>query len=195
MLKLVAALLIFGAIVSQFWTGREIRHPPGVIAPRDPVQHDLRNAQQISKDGYMITPLARFEVEARVLGAERYRMGRESDLSPVDLALGWGAMSSQPILDEINISQRNRFYFWNTREFPIPRRAIEIHSANMHLIPASDEIDRTLRSVRKGHVVRFEGYLVRVEASDGWHWQSSLTRKDTGAGACEVVYVEQLSFL
>jgi hypothetical protein len=30
---------------------------------------------------------------------------------------------------------------------------------------------------------------VQVNTPDGWRWRSSLTREDTGGGACEVVYV------
>jgi hypothetical protein len=54
-------------------------------------------------------------------------------------------------------------------------------------------VRRALKKVRKGNVVRFSGSLVRVDAPDGWHWISSLTRKDSGAGACEVVWVKDFS--
>jgi len=62
----------------------------------------------------------------------------------------------------------------------------------MHMIPADDRIEKMLKSVRPGEVVKLSGYLVQVNASDGWHWKSSLTREDTGNGACEVVYVKEL---
>ena len=130
-----------------------------------------------------------------VLGKENYYLGREAELSPVDLAFGWGPMSDEKVLKHISISQSNRFYYWSTRKFPIPRRQIEINSANMHLIPANDDIKKRLKSVREGQVIRLQGYLVRVQASDGWNWQTSLTRKDVGAGACELIWVEQLSIL
>jgi hypothetical protein len=187
--------VILGAIVFQLLTDREIRYPPGLVAPDTPIQMEVRGTEPIVKEGYRITPLATFEVEARVLSTRRYRFGRESDLSPIDLALGWGPMSDQQVLDKISISQSGRFYFWRSNELPIPVKVISRHSANMHLIPATSDIDRELKRVRKGNVVSFEGYLVKIEAEDGWRWNSSLTRDDTGNGACEVVYVEQLSVL
>ena len=49
-----------------------------------------------------------------------------------------------------------------------------------------------LRSVRPGEVVHLEGFLVDVKRDDGWHWNTSLTREDTGAGACEIVLVETI---
>ncbi len=78
--------------------------------------------------------------------------------------------------------------------FPIPRREIETHSANMHPIPANDGVRRVLDGVRQGEIVEITGSLVNVAANDiDWRWASSLTRDDTGAGACELVLVEQLA--
>ena len=62
----------------------------------------------------------------------------------------------------------------------------------MHTIPATRQIERRLANLRPGQVVALAGYLVEVHAADGWQWRSSLTREDTGAGACELVWVETL---
>ncbi len=63
----------------------------------------------------------------------------------------------------------------------------------MHLIPARGAVKATLLKARSGDLVRLEGYLVRCEGPDGFRWQSSLTREDTGDGSCEVVWVESAS--
>jgi hypothetical protein len=173
------------------WEARPIVHPPGVLVSDDPVQTDLGpSPPRLSKAGYQILPLQSFSLVARVLSKERYRFDEAADIAPVDLALGWGRMSDQAILDAFDISQSGRFYFWHVDRFPIPRREIETHSANMHMIPANDEVKRELLSVRAGQVVSLSGYLVEVRGPNGWRWRSSLTREDTGAGACEVVWVE-----
>jgi hypothetical protein len=59
----------------------------------------------------------------------------------------------------------------------------------MHMIPADEPTAEVLKSVRAGDHVRVDGWLVQADATDGWHWRSSTTRDDVGAGACEVVYV------
>jgi hypothetical protein len=178
----------------QAWPSSAIRHPAGVVAPREPVQEMLTGARPIVHKGFRILPLARFEVEARVLGAERYWLWREATLAPIDLALGWGPMSDQHVLDRLELSQGNRSYHYRWRGAPpIPVDRIVEHSANMHLIPASPDVWKRLRAVRPGQVVRFSGALVSARADDGWRWDSSLTRKDSGPGSCELVWVEQLS--
>jgi len=180
----------------KLWSEREASHPPGALVHDTPTQASIEpSAHTLSKNGYRIEPLERFTLEARVLGAERYRFGREADLSPLDLALGWGPMSDTAVLEKIEISQSNRFYFWHVEAFPIPRREIEVNSANMHMIPADAAVERELSRVRKGSIVRLRGYLVEAVAKDGWRWRSSLTREDTGNGACELVWVERLEVL
>ena len=151
-----------------------------------------RNTIQI--DDYVITPLADVEITAKVLGKENYYLDRESDISPVDLALGWGRMSDPAVLEQISISQSSRWYYWKTPKFPIPRKEIETHSANMHIIPANDYVRDNLKEVEEGQHVKIRGNLVRVDASDGWFWKSSLTRNDTGNRACELVYVTDMAY-
>ena len=146
----------------------------------------------MTKGAYRIVPLEDFSIEARVLSAKRYRFDRESDLAPIDLALGWGPMANPAVLQKVSVSQGDRWYYWRVAEFPIPRRDIETHSANMHMIPATSAIEEKLKSAKEGDIVRLTGYLVEVLSPDGWRWRSSLSREDTGAGACEVVWVERL---
>ena len=63
-----------------------------------------------------------------------------------------------------------------------------------HMIPAHAAVARKLNQVRPGHIVRLRGYLVAVSADDGWQWRSSLSRTDTGNGACELMWVESVEF-
>jgi hypothetical protein len=61
------------------------------------------------------------------------------------------------------------------------------------MIPADAQIARQLKALRPGQVIEFSGRLVEVRHSDGWYWKSSLSREDSGNGACELVLVEHLS--
>lgn len=169
----------------------EVTLGPGVMAKEAPVQRDAVSLQKFQLDDYEIIPAARFDIKAKVLGSKSYTFGREADLSPVDLALGWGPMSDESILQKITISQSNRFYRWHVEEFPIPRREIETNSANMHMIPANKTIASKIKAARHGDIITLSGHLVNVKARDGWLWKSSLTRQDTGGGACELIWVEQ----
>lgn len=160
---------------------------PGEAPLQSPVPSDL---PPFRLQAATLTPLAGFSVDARVLSREDYHAGRESDLSPTDLALGWGAMRDDAVLSRLDISQSGRWYHYAWRgEPPLPPGDIARSSANMHLIPATEAVAAALHRVRRDDRVRIDGWLVEADAPDGWHWRSSLTRDDTGDGACEVIYV------
>lgn len=166
---------------------------PASKAP--PVSGDLASGQLRIAD-HRVEALQPFQLEeALVLGREDYRFDRGAQVSPTDLALGWGPMADPGLSGQIEIRQSNRWYYWRADELPIPRREIERHSANMHMIPASAAVAATLDRLQAGARIRLSGQLVRVEGDDGFQWVSSLSREDTGAGACELVWVEQLTVL
>lgn len=165
--------------------------PPGIIAARAPEQTAVDHPP-IRIDEYQIFPVASFSLEARVLGREDYSMDREADLAPTDLAFGWGPMSDTAILEHFDINQSGRWYRWYADELPLTRKTVETHSANMHLVPASETVADELDDVEENDLVRLDGFLINVVADDGWRWNSSLTRTDTGGGACELIYVTDL---
>ena len=184
----VALLALWGGW--SWWQARPLHPLPGVLAPDDPVQTPLDTPMAAIRIGdFTLTPRARFDLTARVLSTERYRFDAGAALVPEDFALGWGRMSDSSVLGDIDISQSGRFYHWSVRRFPIPRREIEIHSANMHLIPADAVVRRALGRARTGQLVTLDGYLVDADRADGWRWRTSLSRDDTGDGACELFYV------
>jgi len=86
----------------------EIKQPPGVLAPDKPVQTKIAQHKTWEKDEYHFTALAKIDLRAKVLGKERYRYDRESDIAQYDLALGWGRMSDQTVVDRLDINQRSR---------------------------------------------------------------------------------------
>ena len=189
---LLSALIGFGAW--QYWQDRPVSTPDGQLAPESPQQTDLKTPQTYTQGQYTLTALARYDITARVLGKERYTFDAGAELVPVDLALGWGAMSDSSVLQSLDISQNNRFYFYRWRDQPpIPAQDIVSHSANTHLIPSSPSIEKKIKSVRPGQIVRIQGSLVEAKAPDGRTWRSSLTRDDSGNGACELVYVESFT--
>jgi hypothetical protein len=163
-----------------------------VLVKADPAQTNITPMTLPAIGSYRIEAVALYDITARILHTKRYWTGR-NDLVPVDIAAGWGRMSDQAVLDGLTISQSNRFYFYRwSNQPPIPPQEIVTHSANMHLIAAASRITSAVSGLRAGQVVSMHGYLVNVSAPDGFHWRTSLTRSDTGNGACELFYVEDI---
>ena len=188
----ILSAVAFAYLLARQWEERPIAHAPGVLVPEIPAQTDLQT-YTFMMDGYQLTRRAEFEIHARVLSTRNYYLGDESDLSPLDLALGWGVMSDQAVLDRLKISQSSRWYRarWDFPE-PLSEQQFITNSSNMHMIPAQKGVARTLKKLRSGDLVTVNGYLVDVDHDSGWRWRTSMSRTDTGSGACEIVYVESL---
>jgi hypothetical protein len=180
----VAGIALFAAW--RLYSTRDISHSPGVLAPADPEQHDIDGAPVIPRGAVTLRPRAEFGATVRILWREDYSLGELAALVPTDFAVGWGPMSDSAVLQRVKISQSNRFYYWRTETWPVSREQIETHSANWHVIPGNEVVRAALRRLRVGSVVELHGELVDIEGREGG-MRTSLTRGDTGAGACEIL--------
>lgn len=166
--------------------------PPRVVSGDMPRQSALAETMvaPIRLQAATLSPLAGFSIDARVLSRKDYSRGREAELSPTDLALGWQRMADDAVLSQLEVNQGGRWYHYRWRgDPPIAPQEIARSSANMHLIPADETTARALRAVRRDDRVRIDGWLVEARAADGWRWRSSTSRDDSGQGSCEVIYV------
>lgn len=172
-------------------SGRAVEHPPGVLVDKEPLQTSS-DAAMFTIGEFEVTPRAHFDIAARVLSVEHYKLGTDAKLSPIDFAVGWGAMSDSAVLDHFRVTQGARFFTIYPDAQAIDLREALHGATNMHLIPANGRIRDQLEAVRPGHVVRLQGMLVNISGPGGYTWNTSLTRNDTGAGACELFYVEDV---
>jgi hypothetical protein len=192
-----AVLLIYIGWGGWNWySDRPFRQPDGVLAADDPQQTNLLTGDKVQAGRWTLTVRADYRVTARILARERYHFDALADLVPEDLALGWGPMSDNRILRTIDISQSNRFYYWRAQQGSLlPKESIITHSANTHVIPQNKMIARQLSRLRPGQVVTLSGELVDGVRDDGRWIKTSLVRDDTGAGACEVLLVNDIALL
>jgi hypothetical protein len=191
----------FGSLlaVALLWAGyvylhRPITYPPGVLITSEPEQTTLlESAVPIERGAFHLKPLAHFALDARLLHRKIYHWDRQSALAPVDLAVGWGPMSDQAVIDRLNITQSMRFFWYEYQQTPpIAKEEIVCHGTNLHIIPATSAIASRCKSLRIGTLIHLSGELVEATGPDIGTWRSSLSRTDSGNGACELVLVEEL---
>ena len=187
----VSAYIGWGAW--QWLADRPVHPPDGVLAPNEPQQVDVSESTKRQVSRWTLTVRAHYRITARILAVERYRFDALAPLIPEDLALGWGPMSDNRVLQTVEISQSNRFYYWQgSPNTVVGRDEIIAHSANTHVIPDNPLIAEQLSHLRRGQVVTLDGDLVDAVRDDGRWIKTSLVRTDTGAGSCEVVLVEHV---
>ena len=205
---LIILMLLLGA--SLLWTVSLMRNPTAAAGNADvPLQPsgtpsqtalNLTQSPPITHRSWFTTwsatPRAGYRIDARVLRTRRYYLDLYAHFSPVDFALAWGPMGNPEVDAWVTWDQHDRWYYYRVpEEAPFDLREIRDHSANVHIIPANPALESALRNVEAGDVIRLEGYLVDVEVNVlGFQFETttSLSREDSGAGACEVLLVEKL---
>lgn len=166
----------------------------------DPVQKETPSTPFTLTRGdysFTISPQVSYDISAEVKSVCTYGSDWNSSLSPIDFALAWGGLTEDKTRGHIKYSQSNRWYYYEYgAESPYEKNYIKDHSANHHILPATENLKRAVLSVKKGQRIRLKGSLVFVDGKSGggqtvW-WRSSLTRTDEGDGACEVLWVTEM---
>lgn len=193
-MKQILIVLIIGSFLFYLYhRSQPVSLGDGVKATNEPIQKTIDKGIPFRYNEFKITPLADFQINAKVILKKDYSYDTEAELSPTDLALGWGRMSDEAVLSKLSISQSGRWYRYRYKNAPIPQKEIQTHSANMHLIPADDNVAKIIKAVKAGQIIEIDGQLVEAENTETkWTWKSSLTRNDTGGGACELIFVKAL---
>ncbi len=195
-------ILIFGVLAGLYY----YYNKPEIISFDDspintnktPRQTTLFRPKSIEhKTGLLnlsINPMARYSISARVLAKRRYVRGWESEISPWDIVFGWGEAADETKTENLRIKQAVRWYSFRIKgEMELSAKYISRHTSNNHIIPANNNIRKVILFLQKSEIVYMEGYLVNVSGKKGnqnIHWNTSLSRDDTGMGACEIFYVD-----
>lgn len=200
-------IIIIVLIVSGFLSCRYHQKPKydeqsyGLEFDRNAEPIQLNNIKKESIDVFKkkasvkINFISSYNAFVKIKGKKNY-FDSEAWFAPTDLIFVWGKLVDIELDKFISYGQAGRWYYYRYKQgTPVSRSYIINHSANTHIIPASDNIKRAVDSLQVGDFALFEGYLVNAEASyEGRAYTkvSSLRRSDEGAGSCEVFYVEKV---
>jgi hypothetical protein len=149
------------------------------------------------EDGvFELKPKAKYKASVMVMSKKSYSHGWPGKIAPIDLALAWGKLTEPQYDKHIDYSQSDRWYYFQyDSESPLTGGYIGDHSANNHIIPATENVRKALKSIKKKQKVVLEGYLVYLKGTykgGEVFWNTSLTRKDHGDNACELFFVEKV---
>jgi hypothetical protein len=204
--------LLFSALAALFTFGLSLNSRDSAVYQWafQPIQAHLQPAQSVirpetavpivwEREGvtWTLLPRADYQIAARVVGRAVYE-DEVAAVVPFDLALGWGEMSDPAVDKWIRWRQADRWYYyqWGSKS-PYKGNDIGHQSANVHIIPATDNLNRHLGRLRASDLILLEGLLVDVLSQrneDSRFWYTSLSRTDSGGGACEIFYVTRLVF-
>lgn len=173
-----------------------IEYDNGIVVSFDvPIQKNTQSEPFIvEKDGkkYEITPLKDYVLSGVVLSKKGYS-DYGSKLAPYDFAFAWGELINPENRKGVDFWQSNRWYYFRTDSSQQDVKFIDDRSANVHLVPKNENILKAMKSTPKYKEVTYIGKLISIKGiDDNFSWSSSLSRTDTGDGACELMYVEKI---
>lgn len=168
----------------------------------NPVQVMCRHTRPITiegQDGFQKATmkfLARYKVKGKVVAMQQI-LDRGSWMSAADVGIAWGKMVEPKVDQYMRYSQRGRFlnYFFKPG-LSVSRKYVQLHISNNHILTVSNSMLNVVKNLEVDDDIVFDGYLVELFGTGRrgykFKWKSSLIRKDTGDGACEVMYVERI---
>lgn len=176
--------------------GPEIHDDPLQFVVADPVM-TIHYADVL----YQVEPLFDYQIYGLVVSYRHHSGERmlhklwNDHLNMADLCIVWGSNATDLAL--------NQFDFWNgqftcnirTRDTVAWQSFVMRQLSNNHLLSADDVIRDKIGDVRIGDVVRIRGKLASYSANGQTIRGTSITRDDTGNGACETVFVEDFQIV
>lgn len=206
------SLLAVSLILIIFFIAKNITFPTYETVTN---LYNLPEPVQKNAEGYVIkyisgTPIsisyvASYHIYGAVISTyDYYEYNLQNTLSPIDVALAWGKMADPENYSKIQWqSKSNRFLYHriidNSLLNDMTKSYIDLHFSNNHLIASSEEIKKLIKQIKVGDYISIEGYLVNVtykkDNNYTYYWNSSTNRYDDGDGACEVIYVTNITWL
>lgn len=162
----------------------------------EPLQTELLpgdSAAPCCRDAYCwkFEPLYRYDISAYVFGVSHKLASDFDGVMAADLGLLWGENARDGLYRHTELRVRMDWFraSWkNGDHFNMDA------AANTHIVTCHPEVYKKVRDVRMGDQVRLRGLLVGVDISKGSSGspvsaRSSVSRTDSGGGACEILYV------
>jgi hypothetical protein len=207
--RYLAVSLLLCVVGAGYLTARDVALPDvsrvdRAIKEAEPLQEATeRGAFTTTIKGYTYTLTRRvaYEIAGLVVSQHRgdalFNLYHQADPGNIrDVCVVWGEAVTNGSYRKVKFSsgEFTCSYSWSGGFTPAfrPEKA-----SNNHLIPGDRAIARRIGAIRVGDQIRMTGLLVDYRVTkDGQHVftrRTSLTRGDTGNGACEILYVTGLS--
>jgi len=204
-LLIVVILLIIHSVINGIIRTRNTEIVNSLLNIAEPIQ-ETTSGEITMSSGVKIEKLATYSITGRVVSTHTFfnPINPMNRFSPRDISIVWGALSDPEVDKDIRwgrdrIALGPRFLAYVTNADAHRKYGdIDIMLSNNHMIPANKKIRRQLMAIKKKDFVRIEGYLVSASFNSSGQTEtvrSSLSRTDTGAGACELIYVTKITWL
>ena len=165
-------------------------------ALRDPLQTPTTRPPfeaQVGDQTHRVVPQFDYQISGLVVSSgfsENMAKRRNDDLNLMDVGLLWGSNLNPEIYQNITFRNNGVWLHADAKDRKVWNRLDQNRLSNSHLICTDPALSKRLKALHPGAIISIEGCLADYS---GRH--SSTVRTDRGDGACEVIWVDQLTIL
>jgi hypothetical protein len=175
------------------WAFFPITHGPGITNPHAPETSRITWEKPFPYREYTITPLRNIEGETRVIERKRYYFDSKSEYAPVDVLVGWSDLSDERNLDHLHFSLDNRVADVEYSRPPLPVSQIYKQTALWHLVPSNEAIEKEIKKIRNGNILRIKGFIVNIDSEVDYGWRSDITPAKNEKYNNTIIWVTEVS--
>jgi len=205
----IAIALVLFVAAALYLSFRDVALPDApridaTIKESEPIQEATdRGPFTVTIDGYTytVTPRASYDISGLVVSQHRgdalFNIYHKADPGNIkDVCVVWGEAITSGAYQKVRFSSEEFtcYYSWSGVITP-PFNPEKM--SNNHLIPATPDVAARIGAVHVGDQMRMRGllvdYTVTKDGQDIFTRRTSLTRKDGGNGACEILYTTDVS--
>ncbi|MFZ6843796.1 hypothetical protein [Undibacterium sp. RuTC16W] len=173
----------------------------------EPIQIPLKQAAfSVESHGiaYQVQPLYQYDLTGLVVSKHDANtwwdyLHREwnDSLNIVDLCVVWGNNVRSGSYADIDFSSGQFTCNFSTNSNEAFAAFDQTAISNNHLLTDNPQLAKLMRSVQVGDQIHFRGQLAEYSHHHGFAFKrgTSITRTDTGNGACETVFIESFDIL
>ncbi|MCP4766375.1 MAG: hypothetical protein GY875_08890 [Gammaproteobacteria bacterium] len=168
---------------------------------RDPIQSVTREnsfTTQANDQQYVITPLYDYELDGVIVSLHdsddfldiTHHRRWQDYINLRDLCVIWGDNVRSGVYHEMEFTNGTWTCWFSWPNSEVASRFDDTQLSNNHLLIDDDAIKQALMQAEAGDHIRLKGMLVEYSnPGNGFQRGTSVTRTDTGNGACETIYV------
>lgn len=187
--------LVFCVLVASgyiVYSNFPVNHGPGITAKEEPKIERLTWQEPFTFKGATFSPEKVIEGEVRVIKRKRYFFDSFSKFSPVDAVVGWKELSDSKNLDYIFYTLKDRSFNLDLTRPPLPVPQIYGESDLWHLIPSSKEIDKKLKALRDGEIIKLKGLLVDINSDSDFNHITNTALSESTKPQGFIIWIEDL---
>lgn len=203
--RLLGLLSIVGLVLAS-WHRHDLPLPSElkteVLSEPSQIETDLPEFQTTRKEvTYSVKPLFEYDLYGLVVSRhdaetwwDRVHKQSNDNLNVLDLCVVWGKNAQTGAYHGSGITYSSGQWTCYVEIKNMQEQQFDLYSlSNNHLLSDDSRLIELIRDTQIGDQIHFHGYLAEYSHNYGFPFKrgSSVTRNDTGNGACETVYVDR----